>query len=79
MFCVCRHEPGTGRQVSLLAAAIGVGMNVWGMYFIHRYNGFMLVFSFVFLCASLFLTRVFGGVGFVLANCINMTARIVHR
>lgn len=38
----------------------------------------MLLFSFVFLGSSLFLTRYVGGVGFILANCINMASRIVH-
>lgn len=39
----------------------------------------MLLFSVVFLVASLLLTRLLGSVGFVLANCINMTIRIIHR
>ena len=43
-----------------------------------RYNRSMLLFSFIFLLSSLFLTRVFGSVGFILANCINMAARITH-
>ena len=39
----------------------------------------MLVFSVTFLSASLLLTRLLGSVGFVLANCVNMTIRILHR
>ena len=39
----------------------------------------MLVFSVVFLAASLMLTRLLGSVGFILANCINMIVRIFHR
>lgn len=38
----------------------------------------MLMFSLVFLGSSLLLTHVFGSVGFILANCINMAARILH-
>ena len=43
-----------------------------------RHNGTMLVFSAVFLCASLLLTNTFGSVGFILANCINLAARVIH-
>ena len=39
----------------------------------------MLMFSFLFLCSSLFLTQLFGSVGFILANCVNMAGRIIHR
>jgi len=45
---------------------------------VDRYNRTMLVFSFTFLTASLFFTRLFGSLGFILANCINMVARILH-
>ncbi|KAJ8308955.1 hypothetical protein KUTeg_013829 [Tegillarca granosa] len=45
---------------------------------IDRYNRKMLVFSAVFLVSSLFLTRHFGSVGFILANCLNMGTRIAH-
>ncbi len=38
----------------------------------------MLLFSLIFLTSSYFLTGWFGSVGFILANCINMTARIIH-
>ena len=38
----------------------------------------MLLFSFVFLGSSLLLSRYIGGVGFILANCINMATRIAH-
>ncbi len=38
----------------------------------------MLLFSFLFLLSSLFLTRLFGSVGFIFANCICMAARIAH-
>ena len=39
----------------------------------------MLVFSIVFLAASLLLTRLVGSAGFIIANCISMTIRILHR
>lgn len=38
----------------------------------------MVVFSIMFLIISYVLTNIFGPVGFILANCINMAARIVH-
>ena len=44
-----------------------------------RYNRAMLVFSGVFLVAAFLLTRLFGSVGFILANCVNMAIRIYHR
>ncbi|XP_057672501.1 protein RFT1 homolog isoform X2 [Diorhabda carinulata] len=43
-----------------------------------RYNYLMVIFSVMFLLISYILTYIFGPVGFILANCINMTARIVH-
>ena len=39
----------------------------------------MLVFSCVFLVSSLVFTRLLGSVGFVVANCVNMLCRILHR
>ncbi|XP_049951989.1 protein RFT1 homolog [Schistocerca serialis cubense] len=45
---------------------------------IDRYNYFMILLSFAFLLISWGLTKLLGGVGFILANCCNMTARIVH-
>ena len=39
----------------------------------------MILFSVVFLASALFLTHYVGSVGFIWANCINMTARILHR
>ena len=44
-----------------------------------RYNRVMVVFSAVFLGAAIALTQLWGSVGFILANCINMFTRIVHR
>ncbi|CAH0564096.1 unnamed protein product [Brassicogethes aeneus] len=43
-----------------------------------RYNYLMVVFSVMFLLISYVLTNIFGPVGFILANCVNMTARIIH-
>jgi len=45
----------------------------------YRYNKKMLLFSLVFLVSSLMLTKQFGCVGFVLANCLNMSTRIAYR
>lgn len=46
---------------------------------INRYNYFMGIYSLLFLFFSYFLTLLFGPVGFILANCINMFLRILHR
>lgn len=43
-----------------------------------RYNYMMALLSVLFLILSWALTRLFGGVGFILANCCNMAARIGH-
>lgn len=39
----------------------------------------MVVFSVSFLVISYVLTNLLGPVGFILANCVNMLARIIHR
>lgn len=46
---------------------------------VDRYNQKMLLFSAIFLVSSLGFTHQFGSVGFILANCLNMGARIIHR
>jgi hypothetical protein len=38
----------------------------------------MVIFSVSFLVISYVLTNIFGPVGFILANCVNMLARIIH-
>lgn len=43
-----------------------------------RYNYIMVIFSAMFLLIAYILTSICGSVGFILANCVNMTARIVH-
>ncbi|ENN77951.1 hypothetical protein YQE_05628, partial [Dendroctonus ponderosae] len=43
-----------------------------------KYNYLMVIFSICFLLISYVLTNVFGPVGFILANCSNMGARIIH-
>lgn len=73
VLCACSHEPEGGGQVSVSPPCACHSPSSSP-----RYNGTMLVFSAVFLCASLLLTKTFGSVGFILANCINMAARIVH-
>lgn len=45
---------------------------------VDRYNRKMLLFSAIFLVSSLGFTHQFGSVGFILANCLNMGARIIH-
>lgn len=44
-----------------------------------RYNHKMMLFSVIFLVSSWFLSKQIGSVGFILANCLNMIARIIHR
>ncbi|XP_013404396.1 protein RFT1 homolog [Lingula anatina] len=45
---------------------------------VDRYNYKMMLFSLLFLLASWSLTQWLGSVGFILANCLNMLARIIH-
>ncbi|XP_076804473.1 man(5)GlcNAc(2)-PP-dolichol translocation protein RFT1-like [Clavelina lepadiformis] len=45
---------------------------------VENYNKKMLLFSFLFLTTSYYLTILVGSVGFILANCLNMLARIIH-
>ncbi|PIK45196.1 hypothetical protein BSL78_17955 [Apostichopus japonicus] len=45
---------------------------------VDRYNKKMLLFSILFLISSWYLTKTIGSVGFILANCLNMSARISH-
>ena len=46
---------------------------------VDRYNHRMVLFSLAFLAASLCFTKMFGSVGFIMANCMNMVLRIIHR
>lgn len=46
---------------------------------IDKYNYIMGIFSIVFIIMSFILTRIFGPVGFIMANCINMLCRICSR
>lgn len=43
-----------------------------------KYNYLMVFFSITFLGLSYVLTNLWGPVGFILSNCINMLARILH-
>ncbi|XP_078483510.1 man(5)GlcNAc(2)-PP-dolichol translocation protein RFT1-like [Ciona intestinalis] len=43
-----------------------------------KYNKKMLLFSILFLSCSYYLTKAIGSVGFIIANCLNMIARILH-
>ncbi|XP_049873214.1 protein RFT1 homolog [Pectinophora gossypiella] len=45
---------------------------------LNSYNYLMVFFSISFLVLSYVLTYVFGPVGFIISNCINMFARIMH-
>ncbi|XP_025107124.1 protein RFT1 homolog [Pomacea canaliculata] len=45
---------------------------------VDRYNKKMLVFSVMFLTMAWYLTKQIGSVGFIIANCLNMMARISH-
>ncbi|EDW81871.1 uncharacterized protein Dwil_GK25490 [Drosophila willistoni] len=45
---------------------------------IDKYNYLMAIFSISFLVLSYILTGIFGPVGFIFANCINMASRILY-
>lgn len=45
---------------------------------LNSYNYLMVLFSISFLMLSYILTYVFGPVGFIISNCINMFVRIMH-
>ncbi|XP_043657867.1 protein RFT1 homolog isoform X1 [Drosophila teissieri] len=45
---------------------------------IDKYNYLMAIFSISFLVLSYILTGIFGPVGFIFANCINMLSRILY-
>lgn len=45
---------------------------------LNSYNYLMVLFSVTFLILSYVLTYIFGPVGFIISNCINMWARIMH-
>ncbi|KAF6201715.1 hypothetical protein GE061_004110 [Apolygus lucorum] len=45
---------------------------------IDRYNHIMAILSAVFLLISWLMATLFGSVGFIIANCCNMAARIYH-
>ncbi|CAK1551127.1 unnamed protein product [Leptosia nina] len=45
---------------------------------LNSYNYLMVFFSISFLLLSYILTYIFGPVGFIISNCINMFARILH-
>jgi len=44
-----------------------------------KYNRLMVLISAIFLGLSWFFSLIFGSVGFILANCINMSLRVAHR
>ena len=46
---------------------------------IDDYNKRMMLFSFVFLAAAIFFSNMFGSAGLIMANCLNMIIRIIHR
>ncbi|XP_064632920.1 protein RFT1 homolog isoform X2 [Lineus longissimus] len=45
---------------------------------VDKYNHKMLLFSIIFLLSSYYLGKHLGGVGFILANCLNIAARVAH-
>lgn len=45
---------------------------------LNSYNYIMVFFSISFLLLSYVLTYIFGPVGFIISNCVNMFARIMH-
>lgn len=51
---------------------------LWSQFYF-RYNRIMIFFSIGFLITAWMLSHLFGSVGFILANCCNMGARIIYR
>lgn len=45
---------------------------------INKNNRIMIYGSVVFLASSYYLVKLFGPVGFILGNCVNMGLRIIH-
>lgn len=89
VLCIRCHEPTGSRQVSketkqmlidLTRPEICYFIPVWVFFFFFspRYNLVMLALSVSFLVLSYMLTWWAGGVGFILANCLNMALRISH-
>ncbi|XP_054716362.1 protein RFT1 homolog [Uloborus diversus] len=56
----------------------GFKFSVMKQHQIDRYNKVMVYLSVGFLITAFCLVKLFGGVGFILANCINMAFRIHH-
>nr|CAG4647834.1 EOG090X04LH [Moina brachiata] len=46
--------------------------------YLDRYNKLMVLLSFTFLFLSWMLSKIFGSIGFIIANCCNMGLRIFH-
>lgn len=44
-----------------------------------KFNRKLFALSIFFIISSFLLTKVFSGVGFIMANCLNMSARILQR
>ncbi|KFM62634.1 Protein RFT1-like protein, partial [Stegodyphus mimosarum] len=51
---------------------------VMNHYQVNKYNKKMVMLSVIFLVAAYCFVHLFGGVGFILANCLNMGFRIIH-
>ncbi|XP_050687419.1 protein RFT1 homolog isoform X1 [Eriocheir sinensis] len=43
-----------------------------------RFNGFLVFFSVIYIISAVVLTQIFGALGFILANCLNMSLRIAY-
>ncbi|XP_063863644.1 protein RFT1 homolog [Scylla paramamosain] len=45
---------------------------------LHRFNRFLVFFSIMYVGSAMILTQVFGALGFIFANCLNMSLRIAY-
>lgn len=45
---------------------------------LHRFNRFLVFFSITYVGSAVILTQIFGALGFIFANCLNMSLRIAY-
>lgn len=77
MLCLFYNDSSAAKQVSTATCYLKLLHNITKCNFF-RYNYIMAAFSVMFLVVSWSLTKFLGGLGFIIANCCNMLARIIH-
>ena len=66
-------------SLNLVTVPISTLLYVSAYWSVFRFNHKMLLFSSIFLVSAYYFTTYLGSVGFLLANALNMVARIIHR